>query len=540
MVVIPTMVRLAPRLKMIDMPDPRKVHAIPVARVGGWGITLGALLPFVLASPMDPVISTYVFGAVVLMVFGTLDDCFEMGHYPKFIGQFLATIPLVYYGGLYVERFPFMGPELLPPEIGKPFTVFALVGMINAINHSDGLDGLAGGESFLSLIVISLLAFLYIDGAAAGAQLAESPDMFYAVILLVLAMAVIGGLLGFLRFNTHPARVFMGDNGSQFLGFTLGFMAVLLTQRINTGLTPALPALLLGLPIVDILAVFYLRISGGMNWFKATRNHVHHRLLDLGFVHSESVVIIYSVQAFFVTCAVILRYAPDWLVLAVYLGGCGALFALITAAERRGWRASSLKSRFRLEGYLTWLESLPTLRNLPLLLVTVGIPVYFVGSCASLSMVPTDFGVLSLVLLVALGVEVLRSTRGSVLGRLIVYSTAMFVVYLSLTPGPRAELPLVIDHAFFVVLAVCVAIAMRSAGDGEFRITPMDYLIVFIMLGVGLVSLSFDQVRVNTALIIKAIIILYACELILSRAQRGWAVISMTVLATLAVLTLRG
>ena len=94
MVVIPTMVRLAPRLKMIDMPDPRKVHAIPVARVGGWGITLGALLPFVLASPMDPVISTYVFGAVVLVVFGTLDDCFEMGHYPKFIGQFLATIPL--------------------------------------------------------------------------------------------------------------------------------------------------------------------------------------------------------------------------------------------------------------------------------------------------------------------------------------------------------------------------------------------------------------------------------------------------------------
>jgi UDP-GlcNAc:undecaprenyl-phosphate GlcNAc-1-phosphate transferase len=109
-----------------------------------------------------------------------------------------------------------------------------MVGMINAINHSDGLDGLAGGESMLSLGGIAYLSYL-----AGGTT------------VTVMALATIGGLFGFMRFNTHPARIFMGDGGSQFLGYTLGFLAVLLTQKVNPVLSPALPALLLGLPIAD-------------------------------------------------------------------------------------------------------------------------------------------------------------------------------------------------------------------------------------------------------------------------------------------------
>ena len=275
MVLIPVMVRLAPRLGMIDKPDPRKVHAVPIPRVGGVGIVLGALLPIALLLPLDQSLIAYVFGALVLFGFGVLDDCRELGHYVKFIGQIIAVIAVVYFGDVYVTQLPFMGGEAISETAGRLFTVFAMVGLINAINHSDGLDGLAGGESLLSLAGIAYLSYL-----AGG------------MTVTLIALATIGGLFGFMRFNTHPARIFMGDGGSQFLGFTLGFLAVLLTQDVNPVLSPALPALLLGLPIADIIADFIQRIYHKMNWFRATRNHIHHRLLDLGFHHYESVVVV--------------------------------------------------------------------------------------------------------------------------------------------------------------------------------------------------------------------------------------------------------
>ncbi len=146
MVIIPIMVRLAPRLGMMDKPDPRKVHAIPIPRVGGVGIFFGALIPIVLLLPIDQTLVAYLFGALVLFAFGVMDDCKELGHYVKFIGQFIAVIAVVYYGDVYVSLLPFMGGEPVSALVGKPFTVIAIVGMINAINHSDGLDGLAGGN----------------------------------------------------------------------------------------------------------------------------------------------------------------------------------------------------------------------------------------------------------------------------------------------------------------------------------------------------------------------------------------------------------
>jgi len=236
MAVIPLMIRLAPGLGMIDLPDPRKVHHAPIPRVGGMGIVIGALVPLFIWLSFTPLNNAILLGACILLIFGTWDDIKELGHYTKFIGQFAAAGVVVYYGGLYVVHFPFMGLDLLNPAIGKPFTVFAIVGMINAINHSDGLDGLAGGESLLSLAAISYLAYLY-NGSE----------------VLIIAAATIGGLFGFLRFNSHPARVFMGDGGSQFLGFIVAILAVFLTQKVNPVISPALPVLLLGLPIIDIL-----------------------------------------------------------------------------------------------------------------------------------------------------------------------------------------------------------------------------------------------------------------------------------------------
>ncbi|MES0328549.1 MAG: MraY family glycosyltransferase, partial [Gammaproteobacteria bacterium] len=161
MAIIPLMMKYASVMGMIDQPDPRKVHSFPIPRVGGVGIVIGALVPLLIWLPFDNLILSFLTGSFVLFSFGIWDDVKELDHYVKFVGQFIAAGVVVYYGDLYVSHFPFMGLNLLPEWIGRPFTVIAMVGMMNAINHSDGLDGLAGGESLLSLAAITYLAFLY-------------------------------------------------------------------------------------------------------------------------------------------------------------------------------------------------------------------------------------------------------------------------------------------------------------------------------------------------------------------------------------------
>ncbi|MBV9695332.1 MAG: undecaprenyl/decaprenyl-phosphate alpha-N-acetylglucosaminyl 1-phosphate transferase, partial [Gammaproteobacteria bacterium] len=133
--VIPLARRMAPRLGLVDMPDPRKVHAVPIPRVGGWGITLGILVPLALVFRLDPLVQSYLIGLVTLFAFGIWDDAHNINHWTKFAGQLVAVGVVVFYGDLWVARVPFLEMPL-PAALGKPFTMFALVGVINAINHS--------------------------------------------------------------------------------------------------------------------------------------------------------------------------------------------------------------------------------------------------------------------------------------------------------------------------------------------------------------------------------------------------------------------
>jgi UDP-GlcNAc:undecaprenyl-phosphate GlcNAc-1-phosphate transferase len=160
---------------------------------------------------------------------------------------------------------------LLPAWVAVPLTVVAIIGVTNAINLADGLDGLAGGISLLSFCCIGYLAYLEGDISVGLA-----------------ALAFIGAIFGFLRFNTHPATIFMGDTGSQLLGFAAITLSLALTQR-QTALSPLLPLILLGFPVLDTLTVMITRILRKRSPFSADRNHFHHNLLDLGFRHPESV-----------------------------------------------------------------------------------------------------------------------------------------------------------------------------------------------------------------------------------------------------------
>lgn len=527
--VIPVMMRLAPWLGMIDHPDPRKVHARPVPRVGGWGIVLGALLPITLLLPPTPAVLSYVVGVLVLLGFGTMDDRREMGHYSKFIGQALAVLPVVLYAGVYVTDLPLFGTAPIPAFVGIPFTAFALMGMINAINHSDGLDGLAGGEALLSLAALAFLGYL------AGSD-----------VVLTIAVAAMGGGFGFLRYNTHPAIVFMGDGGSQFLGFTLGFLAVYLTQEVDKSLSPAVVLLLLGLPIADILVVLWKRMSARMNWFVATRNHAHHRLLDVGFVHQESVIIIYAAQTLLVLGGIFLRYQNDWSLIIIYIAASVLFFAALGYLERHPRMVRRNDEKYRVSTAISKMRH-KLLVAAPRRFMEIALPAYLIVASCLISSVPRDFGLAAAGIFLLLLVESsLSKALRSILLRALIYVVATFVVYLNYNfPPPDVVWFNPLKIAFLVLLALAIGVAIKFSPrrrEFEFTTTAMDYLMVLIVFTSLLVSLT-QPVAVGNRIslfVFEVVILLYACELLIIEKRERWNELTLASLAATAILTVRG
>lgn len=526
MAVIPLMVRLAPGLGMLDKPDPRKVHTVPVPRVGGVGIVTGSLLPILLWAQDEQWLTAFVFGAAILLVFGVWDDMRELGHYTKFLGQIAAAVAVVYFGDVYITQLPFItfdGAQIT--TIGKPFTVFAIVGMINALNTSDGLDGLAGGMSLLSLGCLAYLAFLADSGTIA-----------------MIAIAVLGGVFGFLRYNTHPARVFMGDGGSQFLGFTLGVLAVALTQQANKALSPVLALLILGLPIVDIVVVMVRRIYGGTKWYLPHKDHVHHRLLQLKFHHYEAVMIIYSIQMFFIACSIFLSYESDILLLSVHLGISLLLFLFLTVAERNGWYAHGAS---QVSGFAKVIHAIKSNRfftTAPVKFVGIAIPALFIFAAFLTNHVPRDFGVIAAIMAATLAVYfVARIAVDSIIAQAVHYVTAAFVIYLETRHlGQHVPGLDILEVVYFSVLAGAIGLAIRYGEKWDFKITPMDYLVIFVVLFAGYILHSTpDKVEISL-MAVKLIVVFYGCELIVLRMRRKLNALNISSLITLLVLAYRG
>lgn len=524
MSVIPIMARLAPKLGMIDKPDPRKIHTVPVPRAGGVGIVIGSLLPLLLWLEMEGWQSSFVFGALVLLVFGVWDDMHELGHYAKFSGQIIAAVAIVYFGDVYIMQLPFLTLDESQIAIGKLFTVFAIVGMINALNTSDGLDGLAGGMSLLSLSCIAFLGFMS-EGQS----------------VVMIAIAALGGVFGFLRYNTFPAKVFMGDGGSQFLGFTLGVLTVVLTQKTNTVLSPALVLLLLGLPVVDLVAVMVQRVRRGNKWYLAGKDHIHHRLLQMKFHHYEAVIIIYSIQTFLVVGAIFLSYESDILILFIYFGTCSLLFIFLAFAEKNKWRAHRQYEKSRFADFVQKIKRHKLLVNGTNGALRAIIIILFLGTSLLAGQVPRDFGFGAGVLGLLLMLMLIFGTKESIVLRAISYVTAAFVVYLEskYIVGQSAVLNAV-SLGFYGLLVVSIWLVVRYVADNEFRISPMDFLVILVVLTVGIISRGHLRQELLGMMAVKLVILFYSCELIFAKFKSKWNSLSVTTLVTLTILGTRG
>ncbi len=286
-ILIPWVVRFAHRIGNVDKPDARKVHKEPIARLGGIAIFAGFLASlaalewlvpgplFTLDSPLGGVLA----GASAMFLIGVADDLKPLPAKLKLVLQ-IGAAGLAYWLGVRIE---FLSNPLgdgiwvLPTALSVGLTLFWLVGITNTINLIDGLDGLAGGVSLIAAGTMTLIALQTNQPTAA---------------LMTLALA--GGIIGFLRYNFNPAKIFMGDSGSLFLGFTLAAISIMGVLKLVATVALALPLLILGVPIFDTAFAIVRRAWNHKPIFSPDRGHLHHRLLNAGLSQRKAVVVIYG------------------------------------------------------------------------------------------------------------------------------------------------------------------------------------------------------------------------------------------------------
>ena len=498
---IPPLARWAPFIGLTDVPGPRKVHSAPVPRVGGIAMAVGILVPALIMLELNAAMTGLFAGLAVLLVVGVWDDRVDAVYWVKFLGQFLAVALCMQIGHIRIDTLAF---GELPAGLSWALTFVFLVGVTNAVNLSDGLDGLAGGMALLCLTAIALLA------AASGNVLVTSVALIQA-----------GAILGFLRFNTHPARVFMGDGGSQVLGFSTGVLAVLATQGETVAVSAALPLLLIGVPIVDTIGVMVRRVREGRSPFASDRNHLHHKLLYLGFSHRESVILIYGVQATLFLFAYFLRFESDFLIAAVF--GAFALLLLRTLRwlGRSGWRAHTgvaAEARGGLRRWLATQQPRPVLQQAALIALGTGLAAYVAMTLSITGRVDSDVGILCLALLTAflvvLGIARSESSRGWI-DRVAAYVGVVMIVYLDQTAPAKSDLVTSISWTLLAITGAAALFRFWLSSVKRFEVTSLDVLVIFIAVVLpnlpGSVSLPADL----PAGVTKAVILLYVVEALL-------------------------
>lgn len=335
--ITPSIVRLAHRLGAVDQPGPRKIHVAPIPRVGGLAVFLGFTVGLAFASFATGYAtnaerarvgywSVLAIAAFSMLILGLVDDLRSVSFQWKFTIQIAAAV-VVWASGFRIELLglPFVPSGVVLGWLSLPVTILWIVGITNAFNLIDGLDGLAAGTALISTTAVAIIA-LY------GGRVAVS----------ALSVALVGSLAGFLRYNFNPAQIFLGDSGSMFLGFTVAVISIHGSQKNIAAVAVLAPLLIMGYPILDTGIAIARRLNtvrsdsagrGGVRYiarnayrvFLPDRGHLHHRLLEAGMSHKGAVLALYC-------CALALAVAALILVVMNSLIGAILLAASLTFA----------------------------------------------------------------------------------------------------------------------------------------------------------------------------------------------------------------
>jgi UDP-GlcNAc:undecaprenyl-phosphate GlcNAc-1-phosphate transferase len=326
--VTPFVIQLAYLIGATDKPNSRKVHTKEMPRLGGLAIFLGVLVGYFVSGLYNEKLTAISLGALVILFTGILDDKFEISPKLKLLGQLLAAFLIILSGlTITILEIPFVGVF----DVGLlsyPLTILWIVGITNAINLIDGLDGLAAGVSCIAIATISIMAFM-------GGK----------VLILTLSFIILASTIGFLFYNFNPAKIFMGDTGSLFLGYSISVLSLLGLYKSVTLFSFVIPILILGVPIFDTLFAIIRRIVNKRPISSPDKGHIHHRLLSLGLSHRMTVILIYCLSAVFSVCALIFSSTTIWGALFITFV---LLFFLELFAEAIGLAGKNYKPMLKL------------------------------------------------------------------------------------------------------------------------------------------------------------------------------------------------
>lgn len=318
----PVSIWVANKIGAIDIPkDTRRMHKKPIPRFGGMAIFVASMVVMGLLEGGNPQIRIAMIGGALMYALGVVDDLKSLGAVTKLFGQ-LAIAVLMYYLGLrigFIANYFGPGKWMLGEGLSFLITVVWIVGVTNAINLMDGLDGLAGG---ISAIIAMFLAYVaYIHG---------SEGMMPVCIAL---MAVAGGCIGFLPYNFHPAKTFMGDSGALYLGYMIAVMSVISPLKRATFIAALIPIMALAIPIFDTLFAIVRRLLRQEHIMAPDKGHIHHRIMRTGFGQRRAVLIIYGIVGIMGMSAVLISrelYKDAFILFAI-----AVLYLIVILVEKK-------------------------------------------------------------------------------------------------------------------------------------------------------------------------------------------------------------
>ena len=331
----PPVKNFAHKVGAIDVPkDARRMHKKPIPRLGGLAIYGGFLCSILIFGQLDETMLCVLLGAAIIVALGIFDDVLALGAKLKFVVQIVAAAIPVCIGDLQIGLFTNLNPLSDTPFVhlgilAVPATIIWIVGITNAVNLIDGLDGLAVGVS--SIAAITMLAVALLTG-----------NMPIAITMAALA----GACIGFMPYNLNPAKIFMGDTGSTFLGYMLATVSIMGLFKFSAVISFAVPFLILGLPIFDTANAIIRRVAAGRSPMSPDRGHVHHKLIDMGFNQKQAVAILYAISATLGLTAVVLTSSGEVKAIVLLLAVLAAILVgacIIYGAEHWSKHASENK-----------------------------------------------------------------------------------------------------------------------------------------------------------------------------------------------------
>ena len=512
---IPPLTFAYQKLGIFDMPSPRKIHKSPVPRVGGIAIVIASVIPVFIWLNISVGLMGILLGMALLFVLGIIDDIKNLNYKIKFLIQITAILLVFGFGFIDTSQAYYVSQSLLPTVLLAGIYLLFILGVTNAVNLADGLDGLAGGEVLLSFSVIGLLAY-------------ESSN----ITVLTIVLAVMGAVFGFLRFNTYPARIFMGDTGSLFLGFTLGLLSVALTYSEATAYAKTLPLLLVGLPVFDTLMVIIVRLAKRQSPFTADRNHLHHRLLDNGLKHYQSVLVIYVMQGIFVLSAYFMRYQLDTTVVLAFIG-ISSIALIIGWIPWQWLLEAKLLSHFNhmvlsnvrhfAGKFNTVLFAIASLCIVVYAILAAWVPISISNDIVLLLSAVAIMGILFLLFL--------GNKPCNWLERVAIHVLIVLSIYMGVTFGGQDwQYHNYVQAILITTCFILIVLMLLNQTKQKFSGSPLDFLLVVIAFFVPNLPGSPISDTGLSYLALKLIALFYCVEFILFNLNRRWWVVRVAII----------